>query len=653
MKRYSSFFVVVIVSCILASLFSFCLSAEKSTTLYWEPDDSYNGITYGVWQSEADFLSGLAPHHYSTSAILETSEIGTTGNNDVTYGYDGFIPGYVHLYTDVDNISSQIVIGMEQNLTINLNGKTINNSKGFRVGYVSASRPNASLTLKNGNIVTTGGQITIRPDATLICDNIKFEHSYQQFIVAAGAQLIGFYNCNINISNGKAIFDIGSGGDSFDHRMEFINTDIVYTVPVNNTVTKSGINFIRITEDGYNRNAAWNIVFDKDSSLSVPDGSEFGWCMLEEGYVSGQTESFTHKQNFYIEEGFLISTDRIPLTYDYVANVGGIKQAPVKLNFGDSIGNNQCAMLSVVAPGEYSSEDDWSLQLADNDMYRVTLKYKYKKPLKINLLLSSDFGMKIFLPEETDIVAITVMGERYTISDIQDFEFYNGKKYSIIKLNGILPSRAAEIIPIEISFTKNGNVYTSEGGISILDYISALLDSGFSDSLNDMAVAAVEYISSAYSYLGLSNSELNALRSSELYSKHSIDVIMPEENNSLSQLSGVIKSAQLNLGSDMRMRLNLNPDYSGTLTVNGVDYVVIDGACYDRTYIELLWNAHEFYDTTMTFEALNVQGSYRLSSYVYSLLNDSSISDLDKKLVLSFYNYCAYANAYEKSANIN
>ena len=148
------------------------------------------------------------------------------------------------------------------------------------------------------------------------------------------------------------------------------------------------------------------------------------------------------------------------------------------------------------------------------------------------------------------------------------------------------------------------------------------------------------------------NGELSALLNSAGYLANKPDVATPgTADTDLGTATDAIESAQLDLGSDMKIRFNLKSSYSGTLTVMDRSYAVTDGKVGELTYVEIAMPAHELFDTKVTVTGEGISGSYSLLQYV----NSSAVkdgSDNLKALIGAFYTYCKSASDYYNAAHI-
>ena len=266
----------------------------------WTPDAEHEGITYGAWLTEDDYLSGMAPNKWYTGTELLTEHVGTVDNNGTTYDDPEFIPGYVHIFADLTNTSSQIVSGQTQYLKINLGGHTLTLSKGIRVGGNDASHPLATLIITSGKLDIAGGQIQPRKDSTFVIEKTIF-YSRQisgNIFYGASSDFIHFKESELIVNGGVTFYLVGSNGGRERSVLYFEKTDIIYQ----NTTPQTALFVIYKYRSGY---TAYDIVFDKDSSIT---GDIPSLVQLGEAYYNGLVYPFIEQQYVYFEDGFTFNT---------------------------------------------------------------------------------------------------------------------------------------------------------------------------------------------------------------------------------------------------------------------------------------------------------------------------------------------------------
>ena len=267
----------------------------------WVPTDEYKGITYGVWLTEDDYLAGLAPTKWYTSEELLTEHIGTMDTNGKEYYDPEFIPGYVHLYSDLSNLKGQLVTGNDQKLRLNLGGHTLTMSKGLRVGGNDASHPEASLTIMYGTVNFIAGQIQPRRDSTFIIESTVFicQNQSADLFYGVCSDLILFKNSELSVTSG-ATFMLTYNTRAGESRSKFIfeSTDIYYT-----GIAAKDSRF-RIIQ-GRAGETAWDIIIDSKSSIR---GDVKSLVTLKDTYYNGILYTINNQHSVTIEEGCSILT---------------------------------------------------------------------------------------------------------------------------------------------------------------------------------------------------------------------------------------------------------------------------------------------------------------------------------------------------------
>ena len=274
-----------------------CYTAPEEA---WVPTEDYAGITYAVWASESDYLAGLAPAMWYDTATISREGFGATDDYGTTYENEEFIPGYIHLFCDMETVSDQqLIVGGAQKLVLNLGGNTLITKKGFRIGGNHAYHPDASLTVKNGTLEVQAGQIQPRYCSTLIFDNTIFISSSNDVFYGLQAKLLLFTNSEAIIKTGadfRLAPNIAKSGEEYvgdeDLTISFVNSDLIYlTAPV----TAVFEIYASASTD-----ARWNIHFDKDSAVI---GNIQNYIMLFEALGAEGPAPLNVTQNITYSEG--------------------------------------------------------------------------------------------------------------------------------------------------------------------------------------------------------------------------------------------------------------------------------------------------------------------------------------------------------------
>lgn len=276
-------------------------------------------------------------------------------------------------------------------------------------------------------------------------------------------------------------------------------------------------------------------------------------------------------------------------------------------------------------------------------------------PMRANLKLYSDLKLYFYIPTDTTVTSFTVAGVTYKISELTEkVELYGKGEHYVICIAELTPDTAAEVVWYDLEFVEDGAIHTATAGYSVIDYISALLNTDYSYSVKRLACATAEYIAAAYAYAGTDNAELAALRKQAVYIAN-IPAVKEatSEGLTLGAASAAISTVQLDLGATMKLRLNLNPSYTGSLKVMDTEYIVTAGKVGELTYVDLTLTAYEMYSERITVTVGQEGGSFTLADYAASISENTALPLTDRALVAAFFNYCAYADEYEQLANSN
>ncbi len=271
---------------------------EKKATTAWAPGADYAGITFGVWNSEADYLAGKAPVAWSKALTFTTADVANAG--------------YMRFYADLSDAEGQIATDDKQSLVIDLAGFTFTNGYGLRPGGTSGSHPNSYLTVKNGTVIhTTLGSSTsqyqFRADTKVIFDKVLFIQQGGSFYGCA-PDLWRFKDSTLYMLNPTSI-SLGASYTSNGYKVSLIsfeNTDIFYR-------TETTAPLFTFTESNYG-DCVYNLVFDKNSSMNVKYSG--GFAKLEEAYKEGKVYN-TFKVRVIMEDGFTVYENSKP-TFEYI-----------------------------------------------------------------------------------------------------------------------------------------------------------------------------------------------------------------------------------------------------------------------------------------------------------------------------------------------
>lgn len=276
--------------------------------------------------------------------------------------------------------------------------------------------------------------------------------------------------------------------------------------------------------------------------------------------------------------------------------------------------------------------------------------------LKWNMTLYTDFNINFFLAKE-GINSVKINGEEYPLADMTTV----GDDY-IFSLTALGASRVAESFDIEVGY---GDGYTVSYTLSIVDYATDILSSNYSDKTKRLIAAAMQYVYAAYNYAlaeGIENPAvpvaLSDLMTSELYLAYAPagDVNLGEGVD-MGGIASAFTSAQLELAARIRVRFNLNPAYTGSVTIGGESFAVENGInkSLGANYILVECDAFSLYDAVIRVEGVDkdgvaLVGAYSLATYINAVKD--GVSTDAKALLDGIAAYAAAAHEYKAEIDI-
>ena len=117
--------------------------------------------------------------------------------------------------------------------------------------------------------------------------------------------------------------------------------------------------------------------------------------------------------------------------------------------------------------------------------------------------------------------------------------------------------------------------------------------------------------------------------------------------NNTADLAGVIDSANLRLSGECYYRLNLVAGFSGTLNVNGKEFVIENGTYDGNTYLDIKLPARDFnegLEITASADGQSYSGSYTLADYI-DYAEENNETNLIA-LTYALYTYAELASDY-------
>ena len=308
-----------------------CPGSYEAPVGVWIPTAEYDGITYAAWSTEDDYLSGAAPVKWYSDTNISREGFGATDDNGTFYADPNFIPGYIHIFSDVTINTKQLVVGHEQKLILNLGGNTVTATKGFRVGGNYAYHPEASLTVKCGTLDLAAGQIQPRGGSTLVFENAVLRTSAVNVVYGAQSRLIHFKDSELIVTSGadfRLSTNFAGQGDG-EMSIVFEDSDVIYT----NKPKTSVFEFY----ESHIGSSKWKISFDKDSALI---GAITEFVTLREGYVNETVESFVETQVLQLAEGVRFLNGAVLPTEYTIIEIDpetGEAKAAVRRPFNDAL----------------------------------------------------------------------------------------------------------------------------------------------------------------------------------------------------------------------------------------------------------------------------------------------------------------------------
>ena len=275
----------------------------------------------------------------------------------------------------------------------------------------------------------------------------------------------------------------------------------------------------------------------------------------------------------------------------------------------------------------------------------------------MNISLSLDFDLGIYLPAQADIVSVTIAGITHTYEEPL-YVNIGGIAYKKYTFYGITPERACDRILLELVLS--GGDFTVEANyeISLVGYVKTILSGGYSQEAEMLAAAVADYIDKAYIYTGkeadTAYAELKAL--SEAYNLEMAVRTPTGEVFDMSAVSGAVASARFVLDSDLAVRFELNGGYTGRLKIAhyrdgelcSTEINVVNGRYRGREYIDITLDAADLCKR-ISFAISDgkggyLEGGYSLYTYIDAMKGKDTKLDA---LLRSLYSYSVAADAYK------
>ncbi|MBR5449380.1 MAG: hypothetical protein IKV43_05250 [Clostridia bacterium] len=275
----------------------------------------------------------------------------------------------------------------------------------------------------------------------------------------------------------------------------------------------------------------------------------------------------------------------------------------------------------------------------------------------MNISLSLDFDLGIYLPAEADIVSINIAGITHTYEQ-PIYVNVGGIAYKKYTFYGITPEHACDRILLELVLSGGDFTVEADYEISLVGYLNTILSGGYSQEAEMLAAAVADYIDKAYIYAGrqsdVAYAELLAL--AETYNLEMAVRNPVGEVYDMSAVSGAVSSARFVLDSDLTVRFELNSGYTGRLRIGyyregelcRTEINIVNGRYQGREYIDLTIDAadlcREISFAISDGKGGYLEGGYSLYTYVDAMKGKDARLDA---LLRSLYSYSVAADAYK------
>lgn len=630
--------------------------------------DAFSGTTVN-YMMDVGQNDGAVFDIYGTDGALISTNKGTVGTElaSAIAGKTGTVEFYRD-YTSTSALTSVVDnagVNPSGKITLSLNGNTL--TEGVSNWFAPAS--------KNGNqyldivgpgsfVATTGSAFNIGAGAPLTHVNFKsVDISGTSDFIVGQIVSYAFEDCDITWTTSDKCF-VNAGGPSrgSDATISFRGCNITHEG------TPSGVDvaFIAATTISTSNTEvgiANNIIFN-DCIVDMPDFNLF----------SAKWNTSVTPNAAQPDTSVTISNSKIDVA-SLVTSYTGCKVSVEVKGESDIKTNSKIANLStvgsdgsVVAGGKtyYNSMmlkaekgTTWSVVPKNNSRLSVDIKggnmlplengegYVVAKPdVKANLSLGSDFDFNFYVQKE-NYVSAAVNEEELTLGDT---EMLGGKEYVTVSYDEIEPARAAVPFTARIAMTDGRSTYIASYPVSVSAYLKTVLTSAGETTdiarAKELAASMVKYIDTTYDYFEASDGAdeiaelLTLIEGMELAD---VDIAALESVNTMSEVSFAVTASQINLLSTPKVRFTLNPEYSGTINVNGENFTVENGGCNGNTYIEIDVPAKQI-TNPVTVTADGRSGSFSVAAY-YNYLGENNLTDA-QGVLQALINYGAEAAEY-------
>ena len=507
-----------------------------------------------------------------------------------------------------------------RDLTINLNGKTLNMGEWSYFGTAAESKV---LTVKNGTV----------------------KHSYTVFYSYTGSKTCGFTAIGVK-------FIMSGHNASFDHRIGVLTltdceiqntttntTSSKYIFVLGNTTRKDPV-VVNISGCTITANVAKTCIFETFSGQPCTVNVENSTISAAARVIYASTSQGKNPADVFNFKNCTISQAAEGLLF----NIGYSK---LTINLDEvyvPTGNDYTP-----ANGTLNIAKGQTVATVEGGGYKITAP---KVQIQANLSLYVDFTLNIWLPTETNVKSITVGETTYTVADAPVF----GGKHRV-SIESIGAGSAADGIEILITYVDGDKTLTVEKVYSVVEYAKSVLGGEYSDEAKSMLASIVNYINAVYTYDGKAiPTELSDLMASEAYTAalalsttDGVSVV-PATTTNLGTATNAVSGAMLSLDSSVQFIFTLNENYTGPLTVSYAGKTstcqVVEGRIGESNYITVDMRAYNLYDEVITITAGEYSGTYDLAAYVAGVSEKYAGNETVESLLLALYNYCKEADEY-------
>ena len=556
--------------------------------------------TYAIWRCPEQYELGLLPRAYQTPELKAS----------LTNSLADF--AYVCLYKDIayaDDNNKTGIVGTGKSMTIDLNGNKLSSPSNMYIGS-----GNMQLTIKNG--IFSPYQLHARENNRLHVIDVKWSSTYLAYF--ARAQEVIIENSVVNLTSYMAV-ELNYLPSATPAEFKLINSHIIVHGNVLSGIGPSnhheGNAIIGIFYN-YGTNIKWNVLFDKNSSVTYKGAGEApNWLAV---YSNIGNYPMDQLPNVVVEEGFKVSANCMPDFAYYVAD----KSDDSLYHFRRYERNDEVFSLRDAEGNAIANYHGVLTYEPDLDTYLYALTKTEAKPdlsdnFSANLTLFTDFKLNFFANGEV-VDALYLNGIA-----LESVDFEGKDKYVI----DIPIYKAAEQLAITVSVKVGEEQHLYRTTYSVLKYANQIVSGNYAADAKELISAAMAYVQQAYIVTGAAAPEFEGV------------TVKARENDktTVEYLTSAISGAQLNLDSGFRFRFNLKSDYTGTLVIGNSSFEVSEGKVGELTYVEVNLRAYQLADE-FSVTAGGESVTYSLAAYAKSVNDD---------LVNALYTYCVIAGEYK------